>query len=174
MSQQFCHLASLISGSSPGGGSQRQSLGRYNCSQFWCHGLLLRNSFPVSHRKLHRTNVRKRYILLRAIWFWSFCRESYNKSSRGLFKSVPSADLSWTFFLQDSQVTEMPLTTTVTFVDITQKPEPPRGQPRTDWKLPFDFFFPFKVAFSKGADSQKGSVSPVHILCLLLLGILLA
>uniref|UniRef100_A0A8C0PGC7 Tectonic family member 3 n=1 Tax=Canis lupus familiaris TaxID=9615 RepID=A0A8C0PGC7_CANLF len=70
------------------------------------------------------------------------------------------------------QVTEVPLTTVVTFVDITQKPEPPRGQPRIDWKLPFDFFFPFKVAFSRGVDSQKGSASPVLILCLLVLGVL--
>ncbi|KAK1333597.1 hypothetical protein QTO34_005982 [Cnephaeus nilssonii] len=87
-------------------------------------------------------------------------------------QSNPQAHVSGARFLyqcqsiKDSQVTEMPLTTTVTFVDITQKPEPPRGQPRTDWKLPFDFFFPFKVAFSEGADSQKGSVSPVHILTL--------
>ncbi|XP_059981357.1 tectonic-3 isoform X5 [Lagenorhynchus albirostris] len=78
-----------------------------------------------------------------------------------------------TFFLQDSQQeTEVPLTTVVTFVDITQKPEPPRGQPRMDWKLPFDFFFPFKMVFSRGVDSQKGSVSPILILCLLLLGVL--
>ncbi|GAB5578636.1 tectonic-3 isoform X1 [Prionailurus iriomotensis] len=54
-----------------------------------------------------------------------------------------------------SQVTEVALTTVVTFVDITQKPEPPRGQPRIDWKLPFDFFFPLKIAFSRGVDSQK-------------------
>uniref|UniRef100_A0A671FF54 Tectonic family member 3 n=1 Tax=Rhinolophus ferrumequinum TaxID=59479 RepID=A0A671FF54_RHIFE len=75
---------------------------------------------------------------------------------------------------QDSQqvTEEVSLTTIVTFVDITQKPEPPRGQPRLDWKLPFDFFFPFKVAFSKGADSQKGSVAPILALCLLLLGVL--
>ncbi|XP_019795250.1 tectonic-3 isoform X5 [Tursiops truncatus] len=78
-----------------------------------------------------------------------------------------------TFFLQDSQQeTEVPLTTVVTFVDITQKPEPPRGQPRMDWKLPLDFFFPFKMVFSRGVDSQKGSVSPILILCLLLLGVL--
>ncbi|XP_064451153.1 tectonic-3 isoform X2 [Mirounga angustirostris] len=76
-------------------------------------------------------------------------------------------------FIKDfQQVTEIPLTTVVTFVDITQKPEPPRGQPRIDWKLPFDFFFPFKVAFSRGVDSQKGSASPVLILCLLVLGVL--
>ncbi|XP_037660066.1 tectonic-3 isoform X2 [Choloepus didactylus] len=75
-------------------------------------------------------------------------------------------------FIQDYQlVTEVPLTTIVTFVDITQKPEPPRGQPRIDWKLPFDFFFPFKVAFSRGEDSQEGSVSSIIMLCLLLLGV---
>ncbi|XP_039727600.1 tectonic-3 isoform X1 [Pteropus medius] len=94
-------------------------------------------------------------------------------------QSNPQAHVSRARFLyqcqsiQDSQqVTEVSLTTIVTFVDITQKPEPPRGQPRMDWKLPFDFFFPFKVAFSKGVDSQKGSVSPILILCILLLGLL--
>lgn len=91
----------------------------------------------------------------------------------GLFEWVPSTDLSWTFFLQDSQPkTEVPLKTVVTFVDITQKPEPPRGQPRMDWKYPFDFFFPFKMAFSRGESSQKGSIFPIIILCLLLLGVL--
>lgn len=68
--------------------------------------------------------------------------------------------------------TEVFLTTLINFVDITQKPEPPRSQPRMDWKLPFDFFFPFKVAFSKGVDYQRGSASPIFILCLLLLGLL--
>ncbi|KAM7073087.1 tectonic-3 [Molossus nigricans] len=93
-------------------------------------------------------------------------------------QSNPQAHVSGARFLyqcqaiKDSQVTEMSLTTIVTFVDITQKPEPPRGQPRIDWKLPFDFFFPFKVAFSKGVGSQKGSFSPILILCLLLLGVL--
>ncbi|XP_038190702.1 tectonic-3 isoform X1 [Arvicola amphibius] len=67
---------------------------------------------------------------------------------------------------------EVPLTTLVNFVDITQKPEPPRDQPQTDWKLPFDFFFPFKVAFSRGARAQKDSASPVLILCIFLLGVL--
>lgn len=95
-------------------------------------------------------------------------------------QSNPQAHVSRARFLyqcqsrQDfQQVTEeVSLTTIVTFVDITQKPNPPRGQPRVDWKLPFDFFFPFRVAFSKGVDSQKGSVSPILVLCLLLLGIL--
>ncbi|XP_042636758.1 tectonic-3 [Orycteropus afer afer] len=75
--------------------------------------------------------------------------------------------------VQDSQLlTEVSLTTLVTFVDITQKPEPPRGQPRIDWKLPYDFFFPFKVVFSRGVGSQKGSVFPILTLCLLLLEVL--
>ncbi|KAM8780630.1 tectonic-3 [Rhynchonycteris naso] len=93
-------------------------------------------------------------------------------------QSNPQAHVSGARFLyqcqpiKDSQVAEMSLTTVVTFVDITQKPELPRGQPRIDWKLPFDFFFPFKVAFSKGVDFQKGSVSSILILCLLLLGFL--
>ncbi|XP_032288361.1 tectonic-3 isoform X2 [Phoca vitulina] len=94
-------------------------------------------------------------------------------------QSNPQAHVSGARFLYQcqsikgsQQVTEIPLTTVVTFVDITQKPEPPRGQPRIDWKLPFDFFFPFKVAFSRGVDSQKGSASPILILCLLVLGVL--
>lgn len=86
---------------------------------------------------------------------------------------VPNPDLLQTLFLQDfQQVTEVSLTTAVTFVDVTRKPEPPRGQPRMGWKLPFDFFFPFKVALSRGVESQKGSVSPILILCLLLLRVL--
>nr|XP_004669926.2 tectonic-3 isoform X2 [Jaculus jaculus] len=94
-------------------------------------------------------------------------------------QSNPQAHVSGARFvyqcktIQDHQKeTEVSLTTLVNFVDITQKPEPPRSQPRTDWKLPFDLFLPFRVAFSRGVDSQKGPVSPVLILCLLLLGVL--
>ncbi|XP_019146814.1 tectonic-3 isoform X3 [Corvus cornix cornix] len=39
----------------------------------------------------------------------------------------------------------VPVTTVVTFTDMTDWPEPPRGQPQMHWKLPFDIFFPFKV-----------------------------
>ncbi|NXR92262.1 TECT3 protein, partial [Hypocryptadius cinnamomeus] len=42
----------------------------------------------------------------------------------------------------------MPVTTVVTFTDMTDWPEPPRGQPQMHWKLPFDIFFPFKVALN--------------------------
>ncbi|XP_074687699.1 delta-1-pyrroline-5-carboxylate synthase isoform X4 [Strix aluco] len=48
-------------------------------------------------------------------------------------------------FLSTSAV---PLTTVVTFADMTEWPEPPRGQPQVHWKLPFDIFFPFKVAMN--------------------------
>ncbi|NXL00478.1 TECT3 protein, partial [Mesembrinibis cayennensis] len=48
-------------------------------------------------------------------------------------------------FLRTSMV---PLTTVVTFTDMTKWPEPPRGQPQMHWKLPFDIFFPFKVAMN--------------------------
>ncbi|KFQ45825.1 Tectonic-3, partial [Nestor notabilis] len=41
-------------------------------------------------------------------------------------------------FLSTSTV---PLTTVVTFTDMTEWPEPPRGQPQIHWKLPFDIFF---------------------------------
>ncbi|XP_074687698.1 delta-1-pyrroline-5-carboxylate synthase isoform X3 [Strix aluco] len=51
----------------------------------------------------------------------------------------------WTKFLSTSAV---PLTTVVTFADMTEWPEPPRGQPQVHWKLPFDIFFPFKVAMN--------------------------
>ncbi|XP_042816719.1 tectonic-3 isoform X2 [Panthera tigris] len=94
-------------------------------------------------------------------------------------QSNPQAHVSGARFLYQcqsikdfQQVREVALTTVVTFVDITQKPEPPRGQPRIDWKLPFDFFFPLKIAFSRGVDSQKGSASLILILCLLVLGVL--
>ncbi|XP_055654940.1 tectonic-3 isoform X2 [Falco peregrinus] len=46
-------------------------------------------------------------------------------------------------FLSTSTV---PLTTVITFTDMTEWPEPPRGQPQVHWKLPFDIFFLFKVA----------------------------
>ncbi|XP_016155087.1 PREDICTED: tectonic-3 isoform X3 [Ficedula albicollis] len=42
----------------------------------------------------------------------------------------------------------VPVTTVVTFTDMTDWPEPPRGQPQMDWKLPFDILFPFKMALN--------------------------
>ncbi|XP_058277413.1 tectonic-3 isoform X2 [Hirundo rustica] len=48
-------------------------------------------------------------------------------------------------FLNASMV---PVTTVVTFTDMTDWPEPPRGQPQIHWKLPFDIFFPFRVALN--------------------------
>nr|XP_040032111.1 tectonic-3-like [Gasterosteus aculeatus aculeatus] len=45
----------------------------------------------------------------------------------------------------------VPLTTEVTFVDITLYPEPPRGSPRPDWRFPFGFF-------SRGSAELDGHV----------------
>ncbi|KAM6183908.1 tectonic-3 [Erethizon dorsatum] len=94
-------------------------------------------------------------------------------------QSNPQAHVSGARFLyqcKSIQVSqkgkEVSLTTLINFVDITQKPDPPRSQPRMDWKLPFDFFYPFKVAFSKGVNSQNSSPSLIFILCFLLLGVL--
>ncbi|KAH0623858.1 hypothetical protein JD844_007029, partial [Phrynosoma platyrhinos] len=62
------------------------------------------------------------------------------------------------------------LTTAVSFTDITKWPEPPRGQPRVTWKLPFDFFFPFKVAFS-GAVSSSVNLARTLLVSLMLYGL---
>ncbi|XP_028916835.1 tectonic-3 [Ornithorhynchus anatinus] len=65
------------------------------------------------------------------------------------------------------RVTEVSLSTSVTFTDITRRPEPPRGQPKKEWKLPFDFFFPFKAAFNGGADSSRDLLTASVLSCLL-------
>nr|XP_042701163.1 tectonic-3 isoform X5 [Chrysemys picta bellii] len=56
--------------------------------------------------------------------------------------------------LKSLSMTMVPLTTVVAFTDTTEWPEPPRSQPSTYWKLPFDFFFPFKVALNGGISCQ--------------------
>ncbi|XP_008104703.1 tectonic-3 [Anolis carolinensis] len=58
----------------------------------------------------------------------------------------------------DLSMNMISLKTAATFTDVTKWPEPARGQPRITWKLPFDFFFPFKVAFS-GAVSSSGNLA---------------
>ncbi|XP_069719487.1 tectonic-3 [Phaenicophaeus curvirostris] len=50
--------------------------------------------------------------------------------------------------LKFQSMSAVPLTTVVTFTDMTEWPEPPRGQPQMHQKLPFDIFFPFKVAMN--------------------------
>uniref|UniRef100_A0A452HA38 Uncharacterized protein n=1 Tax=Gopherus agassizii TaxID=38772 RepID=A0A452HA38_9SAUR len=52
--------------------------------------------------------------------------------------------------LKSLNMSMVPLTTVVSFTDMTEWPKPPRSQPGTYWKLPFDFFFPFKVASNGG------------------------
>ncbi|XP_074855490.1 tectonic-3 isoform X2 [Carettochelys insculpta] len=73
--------------------------------------------------------------------------------------------------LKSSSMTMVPLTTVVAFTDVTEWPEPPRSQPSTYWKLPFDFFFPFKVALSRGI-SCRGDMSGAFLMTLSLCSIL--
>uniref|UniRef100_A0A8B9TS28 Tectonic family member 3 n=1 Tax=Anas platyrhynchos TaxID=8839 RepID=A0A8B9TS28_ANAPL len=46
-------------------------------------------------------------------------------------------------------------------------PEPPHGQPKIQWKLPFDFFFPFKVVLN-GERSYRGDLAAYFLLILIL------
>ncbi|NXS59755.1 TECT3 protein, partial [Brachypteracias leptosomus] len=71
-------------------------------------------------------------------------------------------------FLSTSMV---PLTTVVTFTDMTEWPEPPRGQPQMHWKLPFDIFFPFKMALNL-EQSYGGDLAACFLLILIISGIL--
>ncbi|NWX52677.1 TECT3 protein, partial [Steatornis caripensis] len=71
-------------------------------------------------------------------------------------------------FLSTSTV---PLTTVVTFTDMTEWPEPPRGQPQTHWKLPFDIFFPFKAALNLER-SYRGDLAGYFFLILIISSIL--
>uniref|UniRef100_A0A8C8VDI3 Tectonic family member 3 n=1 Tax=Pelusios castaneus TaxID=367368 RepID=A0A8C8VDI3_9SAUR len=73
--------------------------------------------------------------------------------------------------LKSLSMTMVPLTTVVAFTDLTQWPEPPRGQPSTYWKLPFDFFFPFKMALSGGTGCQ-GDLTGAFMMYLTLCNIL--
>ncbi|XP_035186686.1 tectonic-3 isoform X3 [Oxyura jamaicensis] len=68
-------------------------------------------------------------------------------------------------------VSLVPLTTVVTFADVTEWPEPPRGQPQIQWKLPFDFFFPFKVILN-GERSYRGDLAAYFLMILILSSIL--
>ncbi|NXB62866.1 TECT3 protein, partial [Struthidea cinerea] len=61
----------------------------------------------------------------------------------------------------------VPVTTVVTFTDMTDWPEPPRGQPQMHWKLPFDIFFPFKVALNVER-SYRGDLAGYFLLVLIM------
>ncbi|NWW05276.1 TECT3 protein, partial [Oreocharis arfaki] len=64
----------------------------------------------------------------------------------------------------------VPVTTVVTFTDMTDWPEPPRGQPQMHWKLPYDIFFPFKVALTVER-SYRGDLAGYFLLFLIVLSI---
>ncbi|NXC30278.1 TECT3 protein, partial [Campylorhamphus procurvoides] len=65
----------------------------------------------------------------------------------------------------------VPVTTVVTFTDMTDWPELPRGQPQRHWKLPFDIFFPFKVALDLES-SYKVDLAGYFLLILIMSSIL--
>ncbi|NXJ85496.1 TECT3 protein, partial [Trogon melanurus] len=71
-------------------------------------------------------------------------------------------------FLGTSMV---PVTTVVTFTDMTEWPEPPRGQPQMHWKLPFDMFFPFKVTWNLER-SYRGDLAGCFLLILIISSLL--
>uniref|UniRef100_A0A8C2SV09 Tectonic family member 3 n=1 Tax=Coturnix japonica TaxID=93934 RepID=A0A8C2SV09_COTJA len=50
--------------------------------------------------------------------------------------------------LKSLSTSSVPLTTVVTFTELTEWPEPPRGLPKVHSKLPTDLFFPFKMALN--------------------------
>ncbi|XP_067834000.1 tectonic-3-like isoform X2 [Heptranchias perlo] len=63
-------------------------------------------------------------------------------------------------------ISSVSLRTSVTFIETTRYPPAPRNQPAADWKLPFDFFHPFKMATSGvvfSAGSILGSVCSVIV-----------
>uniref|UniRef100_A0A8D0HGS8 Tectonic family member 3 n=1 Tax=Sphenodon punctatus TaxID=8508 RepID=A0A8D0HGS8_SPHPU len=84
-------------------------------------------------------------------------------------RSNPQAQVLGARFLYqcESLKSLMPLTTAVSFTDMTEWPEPPRGWPSMYWKLPFDFFFPFKAALSRGKCCQ-GPVAGTLLVCFVL------
>ncbi|NXP28430.1 TECT3 protein, partial [Scytalopus superciliaris] len=65
----------------------------------------------------------------------------------------------------------VPVTTVITFTDMTDWPEAPRGQPQRHWKLPFDIFFPFKVALDVES-SYRGDLTGYVLLILIMSSIL--
>ncbi|NWR37132.1 TECT3 protein, partial [Tachuris rubrigastra] len=65
----------------------------------------------------------------------------------------------------------VPVTTVVTFTDMTDWPEPPWGQPQRHWKLPFDIFFPFKVALNFES-SYRVDLTGCFLFILIMSGIL--
>ncbi|KAM6266085.1 tectonic-3 isoform 2-T2 [Porphyrio hochstetteri] len=81
--------------------------------------------------------------------------QAVNCTSCCMIPATLEIQILWTKLLSTSRV---PLLTVVSFTDMTEWPEPPRGQPQTHWKLPFDIFFPFKVALNLERSSRYNLV----------------
>uniref|UniRef100_A0A8C4UK79 Tectonic family member 3 n=1 Tax=Falco tinnunculus TaxID=100819 RepID=A0A8C4UK79_FALTI len=87
--------------------------------------------------------------------------------------SNPQAQILGAQYSYQCHTSTVPLTTVITFTDMTEWPEPPRGQPQVHWKLPFDIFFLFKVAVnlerSYRGDLVGSYTIPIISMCLLFL-----
>ncbi|XP_062891545.1 tectonic-3-like isoform X3 [Mobula hypostoma] len=64
--------------------------------------------------------------------------------------------------------TKVSLRSSVIFVETTRYPPSPRGQPSLDWKLPIDFFYPFRVSRAGIAEPVGGSLGPVYAVAVVL------
>uniref|UniRef100_U3IF14 Tectonic family member 3 n=1 Tax=Anas platyrhynchos platyrhynchos TaxID=8840 RepID=U3IF14_ANAPP len=106
----------------------------------------------------HSTQVEERTTIL---------IQNYHLNIYFLYLCVSMLNSVLYFLLQLLDVSLVPLTTVVTFADMTEWPEPPHGQPKIQWKLPFDFFFPFKVVLN-GERSYRGDLAAYFLLILIL------
>ncbi|XP_059805350.1 tectonic-3-like isoform X5 [Hypanus sabinus] len=64
--------------------------------------------------------------------------------------------------------TKVSLRSSVIFVETTRYPPSPRGRPSLDWKLPIDFFYPFRVSQAGIARPTCGALGPVYAVALVL------
>ncbi|XP_072884875.1 tectonic-3-like [Hemitrygon akajei] len=64
--------------------------------------------------------------------------------------------------------TKVSLRSSVIFVETTRYPPSPRGRPSLDWKLPIDFFYPFRVSQAGIARPAGGALGPVYAVAVVL------
>ncbi|NXF11262.1 TECT3 protein, partial [Smithornis capensis] len=94
----------------------------------------------------------------------------------GLLSNPQTQILSARYFyqchpLKSLSTSAVAVTTIVTFTDMTAWPEPPRGQPQRHWELPFDIFFPFRVALNLER-SYRADLAGYFLLILIMTSIL--
>ncbi|XP_051901959.1 tectonic-3-like [Pristis pectinata] len=98
------------------------------------------NSIPTAANASCETSCRLALALdVQVLW-----------ANMGPLSNPQSAVLGARFLYRTQEVQcssrKVALMSSLTFVDTTRYPPAPRDQPAPDWKLPFDFFYPFKVS----------------------------